>query len=888
MMKYLFFICSVLYTNSLFAQKKVVDTSDFNQWTYLTSPRLSDDGEFAMFSQYELAERRQTLFVRSLRTTWLFEALNVSIYNARFTSDSKALIYLSHDTLYKLELNAAPRKIESGVAKFSVLKLGKSEWLVYVKNGLRNELVTERLDRRKVFKYSDITDFLMCDNSLYMVGSGENKSGVYFLKGIELGDSTENIIYKGKEEPVNLLLESSGGKVAFITISDSSVDRGKKVIWVLNRQKGREAVKIDPILIGDNSSEIEELESFNKDGESVFLTLVGSIGDNLKLNREASGLHIWRYNDVKLASQTLHDNSRGSRLRAILYLDSKKVVQIQNENETSVYPVSVYSTRSNAGQLLYRVAGNKGEWNWNENAIPSRVLFNYSDGTKKVVTDSSDRNSMSYFLSPNGDFIVYFDSDEQSYYRYDVKSGKRINLTSGISTKWTTYDNDDIPFAKYMPLGTGGFSLDGKKIYLYDQNDIYAVDISGKVPPINITDGYGKKNGLVFRFAFPPEGWKSDTIWLTAFDRETKQDGFFMLQLGKPHSITKLTMEDAIYTGPEESKYVPRILPIKAKNANVFLVQKMSASSAPNFYVTTDFIKFKQISDVHPESRFNWMTTELINFRALDGTPSQGVLYKPENFDPKRKYPVIFYYYEKITECLNFFQRPVAGDGSINIPYFVSNGYLVFTPDIHFKIGYPGRSSFNTVMGAVNELTKLPFIDSTKMGLQGHSFGGFQTNYIVTHSCRFAAACSAAGFTNFVSAYGSIIGTGYSRQGQYELYRDRIGATLWERPDLYQENSPVLKIDKICTPILLMHNMDDHDVPVAQGLEFFTGLRRMGKVAYLLQYDGQDHSVIGDSAKDYSRRVLDFFNYYLRDGMLPDWMTDEVSKSLKLNHTVSR
>jgi dipeptidyl aminopeptidase/acylaminoacyl peptidase len=182
----------------------------------------------------------------------------------------------------------------------------------------------------------------------------------------------------------------------------------------------------------------------------------------------------------------------------------------------------------------------------------------------------------------------------------------------------------------------------------------------------------------------------------------------------------------------------------------------------------------------------------------------------------------------------------------------------------------------------VKYLAKRSYVDAKRMGLQGHGFGGFETNYIITHSNLFAAAMSASGVTDFVSAYGSIIGDGSSRQRQYELYRDRIGASLWERPDLYIENSPVFWADRVTTPLLMMTNYNDGDVPCQQGIEFFTALRWLGKKAWMLQYDGEGHQIYSKTAQeDLTIRMAQFFEYYLKGEPPPKWMTIGVPAKLK-------
>jgi dipeptidyl aminopeptidase/acylaminoacyl peptidase len=244
-----------------------------------------------------------------------------------------------------------------------------------------------------------------------------------------------------------------------------------------------------------------------------------------------------------------------------------------------------------------------------------------------------------------------------------------------------------------------------------------------------------------------------------------------------------------------------------------------------------------------------------------------GVLYKPENFDKGKKYPLIFNYYEKLSQNLHKYLKPDFCRGNIDIPTFVSNGYLVFTPDIFYKMNEPGNSAFEAVYSATNKLVEYSWVDSTKIGLQGHSFGGFETNYIITRTDRYAAACSAAGVSDFVLNY-------ELSQSKMETGQYRMESNLWNNVKAYLKNSPILYVDKILTPVLLQNNKLDDAVSFYHGLAFFKALRRLGKKAWLLQYDGEYHDLHNNrNAADFTIRSLQFFNHYLKNSPPPSWMT---------------
>jgi dipeptidyl aminopeptidase/acylaminoacyl peptidase len=262
-----------------------------------------------------------------------------------------------------------------------------------------------------------------------------------------------------------------------------------------------------------------------------------------------------------------------------------------------------------------------------------------------------------------------------------------------------------------------------------------------------------------------------------------------------------------------------------------------------------------------------------VNFKNTDGVPLKGVLLKPDNFDPKKKYPMLVYIYERLTPGLHGFRTPGPGT-SINQSYYVSNGYLVFLPDIVYTTGYPGHSALKCVLPAIQEVVDRGYVDEKAIGIQGHSWGGYQIAYMVTQTNRFRAAAPGAIVANMTSAYSGIRwGTGLPRQFQYEHSQSRIGGSLWEYPMRFLENSPVFRADRVQTPLLMIHNDEDDAVPWYQGIEYFLALRRLGKEVYMFNYNGERHGLRKRiNQKDYTRRLQEFFDHFLKGAPKPEWM----------------
>ena len=308
----------------------------------------------------------------------------------------------------------------------------------------------------------------------------------------------------------------------------------------------------------------------------------------------------------------------------------------------------------------------------------------------------------------------------------------------------------------------------------------------------------------------------------------------------------------------------------KALNADVYSWDQGNFSTSPNIYVSRGLVASKtvKVSNSNPQmSDYNWGTAQLFKWYAYDGKPSDGVLYLPEDFDENKEYPMLVYFYETYSEDLFRHYDMEPSWSWINFPFYVSRGYVVFVPDIHYTAGIPGENAYNYVCSGVEEVCKkYPNIDKKRVGIDGQSWGGYQTAYLVTRTDMFACAGSGAPVANMTSAFGGIRwGSGDSRQAQYEVGQSRIGRNLWEAPELYIANSPVFHADRVNTPLLIMHNDDDGAVPWYQGIEMFMALRRLGKPVWMLQYNGEAHNLKERrNRKDITRRLQQFFDHYLK------------------------
>ena len=433
----------------------------------------------------------------------------------------------------------------------------------------------------------------------------------------------------------------------------------------------------------------------------------------------------------------------------------------------------------------------------------------------------------------------------------------------------------------FTGYGIEGWIENDSAVLLRDGYDLWKIDPDGAIPPVNLTGGYGRAHNtrfrlLDFRRSLSVGGISKpirtrETLLLTALDVTTKMNGFFKLPLATGGRLEKLVLEPRQYyieDGPTNFYQAPMHVPEKAEHSDTYLVQRQSATESPNLYLTHDFKQFRALTDENPQRKYNWYTTELLRWTLPDGAENEGILFKPNDFDPSKKYPLIMYVYERGSDYLNMFFPPMEGSyGGLDLAWYVNHGYLVLFPEIRSKIGSPGQSACDAVVSSFNYLSHLPYVDVKHLGLQGHSHGSYETNYIVSHTDVFAAAAPAEGVSDIVSIYANDF------HFYYETGQGNLGATLWQRPDLYVDNSPIFRADRVLTPLLILSNKGDR-FGDHQGEEWYYSLRRLGKKAWMLTYDGEDHTLDAKENRiDYATRLGQFFDYYLKGAPAPKWMT---------------
>jgi dienelactone hydrolase len=739
------------------------------------------------------------------------------------------------------------------------------------------ELVLRNLYTGEEKKYKLANDYYFSEQGNVFVVKTTRKNGDSLSKAALLWTSLPNgkvdTFFRKFNDLKSVVLDEEGTQVAFVAERDSVTKALRKFYKLWYYKPGMDSAKLQvdrsTAGVGKGLTVSENYSlSFSKNGKKLFFGLAGirKPKDTTLVDFETARLDIWHYNDDYLQPQQLVqvNNELRRSYTSVLHIGSGKVVQLGSDSTENIQLVD----EGNADFVLGTSSkGNRVEAQWQGFARQSAYIISTVDGTKKLV---KDKQRGFFTVSPKGNYVIWYDMPGKNYYTYQVSTGAIKNITQKVPTH--LYDDEDDHPDDPSAFGAAGWLENDAAVLINDRYDIWQVDPTGEKLPVNVTGGYGKKNKIVLRYVRTDREKRfigaDEQILMDAFNRTNKYDGYFTKKINVAGDPILLSMEP-----------ISNVMPLKAKQAEVYVLGRMNVQEAANLYTTTDLKTFTRLSTINPQQKnYNWMTSELVKWKMFDGKEAEGLLFKPEDFDPKKKYPVIFYFYERDADGLYNYRAPSPSASTVNIAYFVSNGYLVFDPNIYYKNGEPGESSYNSVVSAAKHMAKMPWVDSTKMAIQGQSWGGYQVAYLVTRTKMFAAAGAGAPVANMTSAYGGIRwGTGLNRQFQYEHSQSRIGATLWQKPDLYLKNSPLFKADKVTTPILIMHNDADGAVPWYQGIEYFTALRRLGKKAWMLQYNGEDHNLVERrNRKDLSIRLGQFFDHFLKGAPAAKWIAEGV------------
>jgi dipeptidyl aminopeptidase/acylaminoacyl peptidase len=573
----------------------------------------------------------------------------------------------------------------------------------------------------------------------------------------------------------------------------------------------------------------------------------------------------WKDDYIQPMQKVRAAQERNRTYRAVLNIADKKFVQLAD-------PAMITVTPSDNGRLAFGNDDREYRHMVDYDGTYSDVyLVDTSTGARKLVMKQvhgggggrGGGGGMQW--SPDGTRILAF--KDKDWYAIEAPDGKMVNLTAKLGANFLNEDHDtpDTPPA----YGSAGWMKDSRVVLVYDRFDVWAVNADGSGGR-KITDG--RAAGLQYRVARLTRDDEEEDRGIDPAKRLT-----FRVENLNTRDTGVYLLDDFAKGRPEKKMMAAKNINLigKAKDADVIMLTATTFRDPPDLQ-TTDFSfkELRKVTDANPQqASMSWGKGELVSYRNVDGAELQAAIYKPDNFDPHKKYPMMVYIYERLSQNVNNFVRPGPGT-NINMAYYVSNGYIVLTPDIVYTTGHPGQSAMKCVLPAVQSIVDKGYVDRNRIGIQGHSWGGYQIAYMVTQTNVFRAAEAGAPVVDMISAYDGIRwGSGLPRQFQYEKTQSRIGGTPWQYPLRFIENSSIYMADRVTTPLLILQNDADDAVPWYQGIEMYLALRRLGKEVYLFDYNGEPHGLRKRAAqKDYTVRMQQYFDHFLKDAPAPEWM----------------
>ncbi len=905
--------------------KKILDHDAYDIWKGIDDQAISNDGRWILYD-LTLQDGDAELEVEALTSDVTYSIPRGS--SARFTDDSRFVVILVQpekaavkearqqkkkpdeqpkDSLVILDLTTGDMVKVERVKGFAI-PADAGGWVAYLleqeldeagetqegqegqegqeqgeaesrkekkDNQIGTTLIVHNLSSGAEQRYESVTEYAFSKEGQRLVYTASSEDGAADgVMVVELGNGAVTSLMSGEGIYKSAVFDEAAEQIAFLSNRDDyQADQPAFGLYHWRRGDAEAGSVANAGTAGIPSgwwvSERGSL-SFSENGARIFFATAPKPEPEVEDDTpedERVKVDIWHWQDPLLQPMQLLQVSRerNRNYSAVAHLHDGQVVQLATEEVPRV-DVGQHGDADRAlgsSNMPYRM-----EMSWESPGFNDIYLVDVNTGER---TKAIEKLQGSASLSPGGNYLYWWDRSDRAWYGRKVEETTAVNLTARLPYPVFNEDHDSPSLPS--SYGTAGWTEGDRELLIYDRYDLWAVDPEARSAPRNVTEGHGRRDSVRFRYVrldpdaeFIPQ---SDPILLSAFNLWTKDAGFY---------------REIVSGGrvPEQLVFMARRFstPTRAEDAQVLLFTRSSVAEFPNLWVSDlGFADMRQVSDANPQqAEYLWSTVDLIQWRSTDGRLLQGLLYKPENFDPSRKYPLMVYFYERSSNNLHAHYEPIPHRSVIRPTFYASRGYLVFIPDIVYQTGYPGESAMKCVTPGVLDLIVQGFVDEENIGVQGHSWGGYQIAYMVTKTNLFKAAAGGAPVSNMTSAYGGIRwGSGMSRMFQYERTQSRLGATLWEAPMRYIENSPIFWADKVDTPLLMLHNDHDGAVPWYQGIEMFVALRRLGKPAWLVNYNDEPHwPTTYANKKDWNVRLQQYFDHYLKGAPAPVWLAEGI------------
>ena len=892
-----------------FAQTRpAVRPADFQKWESLTTGTLAPDGRWLAYGVNRVNEENELRLGATNRDASRDSTVAILYASApSFTGDSKWLAYAigvspaERDRLTKdkkpIRNSAGIRNLTTGatevVKDVSQFRFsGNGRYIAmrrYPAEGKRAaDMIVQDLERGTKMTFGNVTEFAWSERGALLAFTVETEAGTG--NAVQLYDAATGALR---------VLDSSASLYRMLAWREKSEDlavlrsRVEKefrdtahVVLAWTRASSPSATRreLDPAKAsgfpaGTRVSEHRRPE-WARNGAIVYVGVrqreaarradstvaAGNTGNGdggtqradtgrAKTDDKPSDVQVWHSKDVRIMPmQKAQDQQDVQRtLLTAWHLGDGHVVQIGTDllETTRVLQGDRYATETDRKPYAF---GTKFGRPYNDVYVVDIQTGQRRKALEKV--------RFFYGGSPTGRKLAWYDG--KHYWVQDVVSGARTNLTANVSANFADVDHD-YPGDMTPPAGSQGWTRDDRALIVADEYDLWSLNADGSGGR-RLTNGAADKT--IHRYVRlsrrEDDGIDPASMYLSISGQRTKQDGYGRM---RGSAVERLVLEDAMLS---------RLA--VADSANVFAFTRERFDDSPDWFVGAgDLRSARQVSATNAfQKDFAWGKAELVNYRTVKGLDLQGVLLYPANYDPSKKYPMLVYPYELLSGTLHQYVPP-SERGYYNVNVWTANGYFVLRPDIVFRGRDPGIAVLEALQPAVRAVTSRGLVDSTKVGLVGHSWGGYEATFVPTRTNMFAASVAGAPITNFLSFAGAVHWTpGIAEFDHWETGQARMDVPFWEDMEAYLRNSPAAKVHELRTPMLMMFGDADGTVDWHQGIEFYNFARRAGREDFvMLVYPGEDHGLRKkENQIDYHRRILQWFGHWLKGEPAPKWMTD--------------
>jgi dipeptidyl aminopeptidase/acylaminoacyl peptidase len=879
----------IVCAGSLAAQSKpLITPKDYGKWEQLGAPRLAPRGDWVAVNVNRVDEENELRIRGGSRDTTIKVQYAA---NAVFSADGKWVAYavgVSPKEREKLVKDRKPvrnsfeaRELATGktfavkdVNTFSFSPDGKYIALVrYAAEGKRTtEVLVQDLAKGTRLPFYNVGEQAWADRGSALALTVDTDGGVG--NSVQLYEATTSVIrvlesstaqYRG------LAWRSKSADLAVLAtkIDSTFIDTAHVLLAWSNVNAGQDAARLDPTVAATfpNGMRIADYRrpSWSKDGRMVYFGVrkrEPKAAAIKKSEEKPSDVEIWHTADVRMFPQ--QKNQEAQDLRTTL-------LTAWRPSDGKVVPVgSDFAEQSSAldgGRFATEVDRKPYGWGWKFGRNDQDVwVVDLNSGERKKVLEKVRHY---YGANPAGTKLAW--SDGKDFWTVDLTSGARTNLTASLTSSgkadFVNHD-DDHPNNVPSIITPAGWSKTGEYL-VNDTYDVWRLALDGS-GGTRLTDG--AKNGVIHRLinfaAFNASAEDrafdlSKPAFFTLRGKLTKQSGY--ARRNANGSVDKLLLADAGHGAL-----------VRADSAPVFAYTRQRYDESPALYLGPDISNCKAIIETNAHAKdFAWGKVELFNFKSTIGVPLQALLYYPANYDASKKYPMIVYTYELLTQGYHNYIAPRETD-YYNTTVFTQNGYFVLMPDIVFRPREPGIGTQQSVDAAVLSVLGRGLADPLRVGHVGHSQGGYEANFLGTHSKLFATTISGSGITDMISFAGQLHWQGGSAEfDHWETGQFRMEVAPWEDMKAMIDNSPLATIDKMTAKsMLLMVGDNDGTVDPRQGSLFYNYARRAGKEVVLLSYPGEGHGLSKkENQIDYERRILQWFGHYLKGEPAAPWIT---------------